>query len=1230
MESSCFFGAHLSSSVTAVTDFFNCDEGEQKLFGTLDPELQEKIMYRSCVKEVDEDVRICSTHEKFLANDYQRRIKGGNTYCMWPSHSTKRKCTGLRNPFNSNLKYQKKQSLYLYSTHSIILPFQSQICRNCRPDCMDKLKDFDEEQIRSPIIRRRTLALENDIEMTDMSQSTNASQASAYNLPSQEVQKNKKARLDSLLDENNIEVRENWLYHEDWNDIEPKRKRQVLNYVGAGVASVIHSVVPDKNQDGLVYKDLKESKYVEKHLYSDVPPPEFVQEIILSLNYAGSDAARQQYLSTLYGMPGITFKFLEQFNRIFDEMHSDSDSDDDSSSFDRNSIHNKLRFNFRFTYHLWISAIKHRLRFGYGNAPVIKEKSFKWFYDLEVLNAIFDYVVSPLNTQRNSYGVFNIKEENGQKSTIGRVIRHQRNSDLVKNIMSHLKSLGLPVPSASFIFKFLTYLPAASQKEMKGVNNIQEDAMRSFKVLDEIVDRYSNQCGLTEDERINLKTCLASNKTYLKTQYYDNLSFHSPVISHCVSCSVSDPKDKKEFIELCENKHESIKCDNCEMIYDTNDVLMKLMEKYREEGKLNNYEAAVIFKRLTDAQNAVLQYQIHLIKVFCQENEWQKLMDKRDPQVAFFEGDWGMKILPRRFRGKQSEWFAQNGISNHIGCFTRIVPFSFEDDGVTTKVFRKEVDTYVSVVEDDSKQDALTSAAIIKENLQAYKNNHPDVKKIYLRSDNAGCYKSSKLIQALFSIADSIPDLQIMGYVYSAPCDGKSLCDTYAAIVKHHLSKMVCNGFDITNPRLLAEAIAAASGIANVVVMIGTFSFNENCDFMKIPKITDLNTISFLEHNIVAWKQGRFGTGLMIPMTKIPFPSAFQFEFVGSMIPRRNEKQKLIYRKSGEEETVEGTVEDCDDNLDELEGPVMEGSIYKCPNDNCDAEYITLGNFFKHQIVGNCFKKTKKRTQSIKSYYQRKYIEKYNMNQSENLSTTEKRYKHVLWDEEQEHITLLISFSKSNDSTANIFVKGFAVKTLRTKNVIHNEVRAFVREKFEEGEITNRHMPYPKIVSEIESATDSEGNPRFYPNKWLDVGQVSYLISSFMKEKNPKVTATTDDEDISEGISVARAEENFSRKNDAIQEAIEGMQSATALSDQSHPLLMSDGTNICDIAKNYYDNEKTKDSLIMQQDFQETLLILNAIGVQVEGKSKRKAGKEILNYVKTKCNCIPLRRKRNT
>ena len=83
------------------------------------------------------------------------------------------------------------------------------------------------------------------------------------------------------------------------------------------------------------------------------------------------------------------------------------------------------------------------------------------------------------------------------------------------------------------------------------------------------------------------------------------------------------------------------------------------------------------------------------------------------------------------------------------------------------------------------------------------------------------------------------------------------------------------------------------------------------------------------------------------------------------------------------------------------------------------------------------------------------------------------------------------------------------------------------------------------------------------------------------------------------------------------------------LSEQSHPLLLNDSTNICAIAKDYLDNPDGDDSFIMHEDFDTIRPILEAIDFQPVGRQKRKAGNAIVKFVKTKCGCIPMRRKKN-
>ena len=431
----------------------------------------------------------------------------------------------------------------------------------------------------------------------------------------------------------------------------------------------------------------------------------------------------------------------------------------------------------------------------------------------------------------------------------------------------------------------------------------------------------------------------------------------------------------------------------------------------------------------------------------------------------------------------------------------------------------------------------------------------------------------------------------------------------------------------ITNPEELAVAITAATGVANVIVMLGKFDYEENIIFKKIPKISDLSTISFRDNSIWVWKQGRYGQGYEIKMNHIPFPATFDYQFIGSEKPRRKEKP-LLFKKSGDTEVIEGEIEDFDDENDQLKEPIIQGEIYICPEPNCDAEFQSLGGLFDHQIRKKCFQKTKLRTETIHRHFQKKYIDMFGLNMSEKLTKNESRYRHTDFSEEIVPVSLLPQLSEMVGVSENVFVQGFAVKIIRTKNPIHDDVRAFVKEIFLQGEITNRHMPYPDIVSAIEDAKDDSGYPKFFPEKWLDYQQVSYLVSKFIKEK---ATSSKDVEPTPEDIANDLAQEHFTRRRDAIRFALENIENIKPLREQSHPLLLEDGTNICEIARDYNESENPKDSILMQElQFDDILPILNAIDHQQEGKNRRVAAQAIVKFVKTQCGCIPLRRKKNT
>ena len=267
----------------------------------------------------------------------------------------------------------------------------------------------------------------------------------------------------------------------------------------------------------------------------------------------------------------------------------------------------------------------------------------------------------------------------------------------------------------------------------------------------------------------------------------------------------------------------------------------------------------------------------------------------------------------------------------------------------------------------------------------------------------------------------------------------------------------------------------------------------------------------------------------------------------------------------------------------------------------------------------------KKREGTIKGVFTKLYIDMYSMNQAETLTKSAKRYIHKNWDEDLESVELLPSLRKEQREKNDEFKQGFAVMLARKKFNYVPEVVEFVREKFEEGETTKRPMPYPKIVQDIENAKKSDGTPRFLPNTWPNKDQVSYLVKKFMKEKASKI--------VTEEENKEKSDDDILQHNaDVLQQVRDQLLTYKPLKEQDHPLLLEDETNICDIARDYQNNSDGKASELMQMNFDDEIApILEAIGgAEFQGKIKRKAATQIVNFVKENCGCIPKRRSKKS
>ena len=95
-----------------------------------------------------------------------------------------------------------------------------------------------------------------------------------------------------------------------------------------------------------------------------------------------------------------------------------------------------------------------------------------------------------------------------------------------------------------------------------------------------------------------------------------------------------------------------------------------------------------------------------------------------------------MKFLQIKFRGKQSEWFAKRGITWHL-CSV-----------IVKKGGKLEV-SFCAHLLNSCSQDWFAVPSILEQLITVLKIIHSTITKVYLRSDEAGCYHNNSLLAAL-------------------------------------------------------------------------------------------------------------------------------------------------------------------------------------------------------------------------------------------------------------------------------------------------------------------------------------------------------------------------------------------------------------------------------------------------------------------------------------------------
>ena len=195
-----------------------------------------------------------------------------------------------------------------------------------------------------------------------------------------------------------------------------------------------------------------------------------------------------------------------------------------------------------------------------------------------------------------------------------------------------------------------------------------------------------------------------------------------------------------------------------------------------------------------------------------QESAKQCVLRELDNTSMLVVADWAMKFVQMRHREKQSDWYAKRGMSWHISS---VVTRDEETDEL-------QVVSYAHLL-DSCAQDWYAVGSVFENRLENVKRDFPAIKRVYLRSDEAGCYHTSQLIAAVKDIGDRV-GITVERYDFSEPQQGKDICDRVLCPMKASIRKYCSEGHDILTASDMRTALierpvrgtTAAVGVVNV------------------------------------------------------------------------------------------------------------------------------------------------------------------------------------------------------------------------------------------------------------------------------------------------------------------------------------------------------------------------------------------------------------------------------
>ena len=595
-----------------------------------------------------------------------------------------------------------------------------------------------------------------------------------------------------------------------WEDVSHRQQSYYLKKLQDIIKTTLFVLAP--GQEGLVWKAFQERKF--GNLYQLECPAEpkkwetrLVDEFVEAYNQAETSQTRLQILSIFSGsfskeelkrlLPGITKWKIDQ-------------------------------------------ARLHAAINGKG-MPSISRPIHRTRLDPVKTDHFLDFISRPCFLQDVAYGTRKLKLDSGEQITIPNSIRTVIPSRIVKQYLAFCTESGFKPVGERTLFRILEVCQASQQKSLQGLDYVSTEGSEAIDVLEEAVETLE-QNGVDGFWSKEMKANLKNGKRYLKNEYQVHIGGEENCPDHCLYFSLSDPS-QPSFSSPCSHNHDAI-CDRCLNLSNT---LGQITKKLSESGTvLTETQKGNIQFEVQHAVESVNAWKAHLLRTINQERAKHEVLSGLDRESTMLVLDWAMKFLPLKFREQMTDFFGKKGKSWHVTCV-----IAKKEDG------RMEVESFVHVF-NDCQQNWFAVASICEHVLRTIKEERPQIKKVFLKSDNAGCYHNRAYLVSLRDIGVRV-GIDIERYDFSETQSGKGICDRKIASMKSHVRIYVNEKHDVVFAEDLKAALESSGGIKGCRVSVVEVNGLKETGVVKWEGVSFYSSFRYEEKGIRAWRA--FGVG---------------------------------------------------------------------------------------------------------------------------------------------------------------------------------------------------------------------------------------------------------------------------------------------------------------------------------------------------------------------------------